>query len=98
MALFSIVFGIHGISSINGQLEIPDATIISEDETSESINSTASNPFLKYYDEDLGFGVEYPNNWEVGSGSNAYQIVLFSAPDDTTSVANFCSQCGTRLK
>ncbi|MDF0682462.1 MAG: PsbP-related protein [Candidatus Nitrosocosmicus sp.] len=49
------------------------------------LNTTTSNSFSKYEDQDLGFSLEYPSNWEVGSGSNAYQIVSFSSPDNTAS-------------
>ena len=86
LVLISLLVGISSTSSINGQLEIPDAKIINEDETSEISNNTStSNSFLEYSDDDLGFNLEYPSNWEVGSGSDASRIVLFSAPDDTAS-------------
>lgn len=86
-ALFGLVVGHSSISITTAQLEIPDVKIIDEDETSEiSNNTTLSNTFLGYSDEDLGFSLEYPSNWEVGSGNNAYQIVSFSSPDDSASV------------
>jgi hypothetical protein len=86
ISLSVVIVGISSISSVKGQLEIPDAKIINEDETSEIGNNTSnSNSFLEYGDKDLGFSLEYPDNWEVGSGSDASKIVLFSAPDNTAS-------------
>ncbi|MDN5846299.1 MAG: hypothetical protein L0H53_08510 [Candidatus Nitrosocosmicus sp.] len=83
--LFIIALGANTFNPVNAQLEIPEAKIINEDDTSENVNGTSNNSFLSYADNDLGFSLEYPESWGIGSGSNAYQIVTFSAPDDTAS-------------
>lgn len=80
-----IVTGSSLIIIATAQLEIPEAQTINEDNTSEANSSATDVPFVPYTDNDLGFSLEYPESWETGSGSNAYQIVTFSAPDNTAS-------------
>ena len=83
-----IVIGVNTFNSVNAQVEIPEAMIINEDDTSEAIgqNSTLST----YTDDDLGFSLAYPSSWEENpQTTSAYNLVRFDSPDGTAGVYIF---------
>lgn len=81
-----VITGPNILHFVNAQLEIPEVRTINEDDTSEITTNITETSFLSYSDDSLGFSLEYPETWEIGSGGNAYQIVSFIAPDNTASV------------
>jgi hypothetical protein len=89
LSLVIIAFAIALVGSTfeaaNSQVEIPEARIVNEDDASENLANNTGTSYKSYTDDDLGFSLEYPESWEIGPGGNAYQIVSFSAPDDTAS-------------
>ncbi len=76
------------INLTNAQVEIPEAKIVDEDDTSEELGGNST--LLTYVDEDLGFSLTHPSSWEENpSKTNAYNLVRFDSPDGTAGVYVF---------
>jgi hypothetical protein len=77
---------------VSNSLSTPELESVDEQsETDSNLNSTTNsvNPtdFLKYDDEDLGFSIAYPSDWDVNTKDLTHNmVVVFKPPEEGATV------------
>lgn len=69
----------------SGQLEIPEAKPVENDEFSSS-NTSDTSDYLTFEDPAVGYAIEYPSSWESVDPGIEYGLAAFMSPDNSASV------------